>query len=261
MTATAEAVRFDIGRVFRNGFAIVARRPLTLLMIGAILTFPTAVLSTWLTLNIVGPTPQGAGLGAVWLRLGKLELIAVAAAGVGWIRLAAVALVAAGDSVDGKVEIGALVTKLASRLPGLYLLGALTALATALGLVLLVVPGVILSLAWSMGPAVGALEDRGFVGVLSRSAELTRGCRAQLFVVFLVYGIAAAILGVVVRAIFGGPLLVSAGASPSFLSYVILPAVGAVTGPIEAAITTAAYFELRTVKEGLASQGLAAIFN
>jgi hypothetical protein len=57
----------------------------------------------------------------------------------------------------------------------------------ALGLLLLIVPGVILFLMWALAIPVAVLEDAGLGESLSRSRYLTAGHRSRVFVIYLLY--------------------------------------------------------------------------
>lgn len=118
-----------------------------------------------------------------------------------------------------------------------------------LGLILLVVPGVMLGLAWCMaGPALIA-EQSGITQSFTRSADLTRGNRWRLFAMFLIFGLAMAII----QSVFGAVGLAVSYASPAFFSgprllgSAILATVStALAGPGVAAT----YLQLRELKGG-----------
>ena len=57
------------------------------------------------------------------------------------------------------------------------------------GLVLLIVPGIILALMWALTIPVAVLEDTGLGDSLSRSAELTKGSRGRVFVIYLLFAV------------------------------------------------------------------------
>jgi hypothetical protein len=56
-----------------------------------------------------------------------------------------------------------------------------------IGFVLLIIPGIILALMWALTIPVAVLEDTGLGDSLSRSAELTKGGRGRVFVVYLLF--------------------------------------------------------------------------
>jgi hypothetical protein len=55
------------------------------------------------------------------------------------------------------------------------------------GFVLLIVPGIILALMWALTIPVAVLEDKGLRDSLNRSAELTKGHRGRVFVIYLLF--------------------------------------------------------------------------
>jgi hypothetical protein len=56
-----------------------------------------------------------------------------------------------------------------------------------IGFVLLIVPGVILGLMWALTIPVAVLEDTGLRDSVNRSAELTKGSRGRVFVIYLLF--------------------------------------------------------------------------
>ncbi len=56
-----------------------------------------------------------------------------------------------------------------------------------IGLVLLIVPGIILALMWSLTIPVAVLEDKGLRDATSRSAELTKGNRGRIFMIYFLF--------------------------------------------------------------------------
>jgi hypothetical protein len=55
------------------------------------------------------------------------------------------------------------------------------------GFILLIVPGIILGLMWALTVPVAVLEDTGLRDSVNRSAELTKGSRGRVFVVYLLF--------------------------------------------------------------------------
>jgi hypothetical protein len=53
-----------------------------------------------------------------------------------------------------------------------------------LGLLLLIVPGIILALMYALAVPVAVLEDKGVSGSLTRSAQLTKGHRGRIFLIY-----------------------------------------------------------------------------
>ncbi len=70
------------------------------------------------------------------------------------------------------------------------------------GLVLLIIPGIILGLMWALTIPAAVLEDKGLRDAVSRSAELTKGARGRVFVIYLLF----AVLLYAVYLVWGIPL-------------------------------------------------------
>jgi len=57
----------------------------------------------------------------------------------------------------------------------------------SIGFVLLIVPGIILALMWALTIPVAVLEDKGLRDATARSAELTKGNRGRIFMVYFLF--------------------------------------------------------------------------
>lgn len=121
----------------------------------------------------------------------------------------------------------------------------LLCLASVCGLVLLIVPGVLIGLAFCMAVPVRVAESRGVFGAMQRSRDLTRGCRWRLFLTFLVlFGVGAALgaVAAILDIIFHAPALVR--------TVFVTPLVNAVSTLIATVGLAVIYCELRAAKEG-----------
>jgi hypothetical protein len=262
--AAAPPVNFDMGRVISAGFGLLARRPVPILLLALVFSFLPAIVVGWAATYLAGPQPTPGvvpDLGATFQRLGVLETIAFVAGGVTWVFHGGVALVATADAAGQTEQIGAQLIKGLGRASLVFVAGVVASLGIFLGTLLLILPGVLLSLAWSVCAAVGAVEGKGFMDMFRRSAELTRGCRGALFGIAVIFFIAAGALTFALRLALGVPLLASGGGQPALLTFVFQPVLSAVIAAVIASVSAAAYLELRGVKEGLAAAGLAATFD
>ena len=88
----------------------------------------------------------------------------------------------AGADPAGPAELWGKATPLLGRL---ILAGLLYALATSLGVMLLILPGIFLVTIWAVAPAVLRLEHAGAVASLGRSRELVRGHGWQVLTLIL----------------------------------------------------------------------------
>jgi hypothetical protein len=141
----------------------------------------------------------------------------------------------------------------------------LSGLGIVLGFLLLIVPGVILYLMWSVAIPVVVVERHGVIGSLSRSSELTSGAKGTIFALFLIVWVimmaAAAVSGAAMVAIYGVQGLAAAvqdGLAPGFL--IVNVVVSTVVTVFASAIPTALYVELREWKEGEIGESLGDIF-
>lgn len=132
-----------------------------------------------------------------------------------------------------------------------FVAGLLGTLAVYGGLVLLVVPGVILAMAFSLAmPAVFA-ERLGPIAALGRSRRLTKGHRWKLFAVFVIlYVVAMAPTFILQTAAAGAP----------WVGVILSMGVGAVTGSLFAVAPAVAFHDLRAAKEGAGTAELARVF-
>ncbi|MDL2210411.1 hypothetical protein LJC26_06370 [Desulfovibrio sp. OttesenSCG-928-O18] len=134
-------------------------------------------------------------------------------------------------------------------LAALYMSGIL------LGLILLVIPGFILVCMWEVALPACVAENLGPIASLKRSAALTKGCRMQIFGLFI-----GTMLPYLLLAALGSTLLAEAiddfwirsvignmAAIPAFAYFSVM------MGTI--------YYDLRTMKEGAAISGMARVFS
>lgn len=156
-----------------------------------------AVLVLVLNLLLQGLQSPDAGLG-VQLLFGIVAMVVGQLVAIGWIKIAL-------DITDGRPVSADAVTD-RFRLVGPYLVAAIAvAVMVTLGLVLLIVPGVIAAIVFMFyGFHIVDTGSRDPFGALSRSAQLTRGHRMQLFLLALVLfavnvlGLLLLIVGVII---------------------------------------------------------------
>lgn len=134
-------------------------------------------------------------------------------------------------------------------------LAILSTIGIAIGFVLLIVPGILLSLAWCVIVPALVQEKVSIMGAFKRSYELTEGNWGNLFVLYLVVGILSWILSWIVGMIGG----MFATTSP-YIPLVIGTAVDALTALFNVTLGASIYVELRNVKEGVEPNRLEEIF-
>ncbi len=94
--------------------------------------------------------------------------------------------------------ISASLAKIKGRIVGLAILTFVMGIGIAIGLVLLIVPGVILALMWALAVPVAVLEEEPIGAALSRSTELTRGSRWRILLIFVLFVIVTWIVSILI---------------------------------------------------------------
>ena len=253
--------RMSIGRVFSRAFATMGAHPA--------LMFGTAFLFGALPGLLVNLAMQASG---------RAQATPFSPASIGLSIVAgllaiAFSIVAQGALVRVTVahSDGEPVTFAESALAGLrkivplFILAVLMAFAIGFAALLLIVPGIILYVVWSVaGPALVA-ENTGIIGALGRSARLTSGARWNVFAIQLVaalYYVVALITGIVVILVVGGAqgLAAAQAGGPNILITLLSGAFNTLSITVSAAVQTAMYVELRNWKEGPATSALGDIF-
>ncbi|WCB91683.1 hypothetical protein DSM104299_00356 [Baekduia alba] len=141
----------------------------------------------------------------------------------------------------------------AGRLGATLWLTIVFAVGIVAGFVALILPGVWLSVAWSVAFPVMLVEGTGGVGALKRSFQLTEGRWWATLGRLAVAYILVTVLSLVATAVFLVPsgLLVDDTSTGALLfEHAANFVVSLVTTPFIAAVTTLVYFDLRVRKEG-----------
>jgi hypothetical protein len=127
----------------------------------------------------------------------------------------------------------------------LYMLGIMA------GTLLLIVPGIVILLMWSVAVPSYVEERAGVVASLKRSRELTKGSRWKILGLYVVMLTIIVLIQMLVVAILG-----QAGT----LAIVAAMLTSAVFGTLFAAMIASLYVELRQVKDGATPDRLAEVF-
>jgi hypothetical protein len=193
-------------------------------------------------LSAIADRAAGTSVGAdvLW------SLIALVFSFVGAFWLQGALIEAVRDVRDGRADltIPELYERTRPRLPALLAAGIVAGIAIAIGLILLIVPGLFLLTRWALIPAVIVIEKRRAGESFDRSWQLTRGYGwtvfGSLLVAYLLYVIGQGIL----RALFV-PL-------PNFLGIWVGGVVAhSITTPFIAAVGTVLYFRLARLSVGV----------
>jgi hypothetical protein len=180
----------------------------------------------------------GSGAGIALL----LALVATAVSIVGTFWLQGALVHAVDDVRDGRVDstIGELFERVRPYLWTLILTGLLAGLGIAVGLVLLIVPGLVLLTWWCLVVPVVVLEGKAVGEAFTRSRELVRGHGWTVFGIVIVTALGTAIASGLIQSIFFF--------LGSFLRYWLGGAIAsAIVGPFFAVALTLTYFKLRAL--------------
>ncbi|WP_293682358.1 YciC family protein [uncultured Phenylobacterium sp.] len=267
---TAEAGRFDIARVIQQTFAVLGRNIVTFGILGIVLTgIPTAILGYFqfgMAQDMLQDMRGGSysfppGMMSASFLGGLAGLITTAILQGALIHATVQDLNSQPQSVGASLAVGL------RNFLSLIVVTILLALGIALGMVLLIVPGVMLACAWCVAVPALVADRTGIFGAFSRSAELTRGNRWQIFGLIVIVVIVQLVLGWIVNLITGAgsigmssdPLAAASRAlTPlALVLAVIQQVIGSVIGATALAVI---YVELRRAHEGEPTGWLADIF-
>ncbi|MBS0410687.1 MAG: hypothetical protein JSR86_12290 [Proteobacteria bacterium] len=248
--------RLDVGRTLNRAFSLLGRNPVSLLVSALLLVGLPLALLGWAQTSLLGNPVVGAG--AAWTTYLFLPVNVVAGA----LLQSSVIYGAVNDWNGQKADLGATLRAAFARLLPLIGVSILAGLATGLAAILLIVPGIMVAVAYEVATPVVVMErGRGVFGSLSRSADLTRGDRwpifgilALLFILGLVF---SAIQNALIAAFnFGSPL-----AALRVATMVGTPLTQAFTTLLGALVSASIYYELRNNKEGVGAEVLASVFD
>ncbi|MDB5476404.1 MAG: hypothetical protein JWP49_1915 [Phenylobacterium sp.] len=247
--------KLDLGRVMSQTAAVIGRQPLLILGLGVVLGgLPSIVSGLTIRPQMANPAAfMGSGL--YWLQTLVLLLINSYLQAC----LYHVIFAALGNR---KAGVGEVLTTGAKFFLPLFAVNLLYYLACIVGMVLLLVPGIMIGVAWCVaGPALIA-ERSGITAVFGRSAELTRHNRWRIFGLAVIFVIAIFIIEGVLGAI-GLARGFNFNALAAYTPAIVIGS-GIVTGLVTAFSTTVVavlYAELRELKQGLGGESLAEVFD
>lgn len=143
-------------------------------------------------------------------------------------------------------------------------LSILLALGVGLGFVLLIVPGIMLYIAWSVAAPVLIQERSGVFEAFRRSADLTKGSRWKIFGILLVLVIAYYLFGALGAAVglaSGGlddPGFATGAMPIKFIAINLI--VGLIVNTFWGTVQASLYVELREWKDGPDTENLQQVF-
>lgn len=249
----------DIGRVIQDSFQVLGRHLVTFLILALILVgIPRAlfgVIQLTLLRNAVATMTFG-GPVLYWSLLGILVAV------VTGVILQATIISAAVSDMNGRPVsvVDSLRIGLRAFLP-LIGLSILLGIAVWFGFMLLIVPGVLLALAWCVAVPAYVVEQPGVFGSFGRSADLTRGNRLNIFWLGCIFLIAAIIIGVVIGIVATVLRFATAGLFLYVQAVIVSPIISSAVAALGASLSAVLYTQLREIRDGVGAQSLAGIFD
>jgi hypothetical protein len=254
MVVTDSVADFKIGSVVSRTFSVLTRNLGTFLIASAVVMIPV------IAINLYVGTPNYflAGRANGFLFGALAAIIPVVCT---YLLQATLVQGTIADLNGERPDLGrALSTGFRLLLP-VAAIAILGTLGTTLGMVLLIVPGMILGVGWSVAVPVKVVERTGIKDSFGRSWDLTKGYRWKIFGLILMFVLIIFLLSFIVNMVSG----LSVMNTVSVLNnrpYILLQWLQSViTALLMAVGVTVIYYELRTVKEGLGPQQLAAAFD
>lgn len=246
----------SIGRIFSRAFGVMGRNPLVAFGVALLLSaLPSALFNygfARLSLDVHDRNTMfgvvGSGIVAFMVALLLRAIVQ------GCLVRATIA-----DSQGRRAGLGECLGVAAARALPLVGVSILFVIGMALGMLLLIVPGIMFAIAYAVVAPVVVEERVGVIDAFKRASLLTRGARWKIFglallIVVLIWLIEA-IVGVVAI------LLFQRGYDPFSLSLILFNVViGTVVATFSSTIQTALYVELREWKDGPLDAKLGAIF-
>ncbi|WP_199556060.1 hypothetical protein [Sandaracinobacteroides hominis] len=240
--------KIGIGRVLSNGFLLLRQNAVPFLILGfvfygfpglaaaAVRGFPTA-------------TQQlQASFGAAYFVPLLLTLVGSLVALPAMLRFL-------GEKRAGETpELGGMLLEGLKLAPATFAVLLLHLLASMVGWLFLLVPGIIIYIMFCVSLPVLTEERAGVTGSLKRSRELTKGSRWRIFLLLLI--------GWLVLMVISAPIYAAVFLSPDsgVLNALISAAANTIFLPLSATMLASLYFELKDVREGAGTETLAEIF-
>jgi hypothetical protein len=220
--------KLDTGRVFERVFKIYGEQFTLLIPAALVLFIPVAVLN--------GVVYSGGGV------LAALIAAAISVIATYWFQ--GMVVEAVRDILDGRRDqsVGTLFSSAAPYIWPLFLVGLLAGIAIAIGLLLLIIPGLYLLTIWAVIVPVIVIERTGVMNSFGRSRQLVKDNGWRVFGVIVVLFLLQAIVGGLLQ-------VIAVGISDSFGGYAIADLiVHVLIVPLSAIAATVMFVELRRIK-------------
>jgi len=252
----------SIGSVFSRAFGVMGNNPLVVFGVALVLgAGPQLLYSILIGTNLATAAAEGGdpirtavigGLAVFLVSMISRSLVS------GCITRATVAY-----SQGHRAGLGECLGVALRRAVPVIVVSILFGIMVLLGLILLVVPGIILAVMWSVVVPITVEERTGILGAFNRSQELTRGARWTIFGLFLLIfliGLGIGLVGILVSTVILGLSYENPAISASAPALVMNALVLTLASAFSSALITSLFVELREWKDGPEDSKLSDIF-
>jgi uncharacterized membrane protein len=252
----------SIGRVLERAYIAVRNNPGVILALALLIGAVPGLVLTYLfvQMGLGSPEAMASGVISPSAMIGPILVMSVISVVISALVQGALTRATVVASEGGKVSFGdSLSTGLRVALP-LIGLAIVSAIGIMLGLILLIVPGIILALMWSVAVPALVVERIGIFEALGRSNALTKGAKWRIFglavIIIVAYWLLSLILGIVGLAGYAANSVTGMSAA-NLIGGVVL---GTILNTAWGTIQPSLYVELRQWKEGTDVQSLRDVF-
>jgi uncharacterized membrane protein len=237
---------FRVGRTLRNSWRVFSANFAKVFLI--------AIVITAVSVGLGMLVPRSAVPSSEVPKLAVLIIVGVLAILILYTLAQAAILYVAFQSMRGRaVGIAEALRRGLSRFGAIVGLAILVGFGIWIGLILLIVPGIMFALRWSVALPACVVEGLGPLASMKRSAQLTKGHRWKLFGIFLLLWAASALAGLLI-----GLLLKPAGVVVTQVGQGVWNAAWTAFWYVTLAMV---YHDLRVTKEGVDIDQIAAVFD
>ncbi len=269
ISSASASQRLEISKVAARTFDVIGRHFVPFAVMILLLSALPRFLFSWWQLNAFGPSTTGpAAIEAMAARAPFTILMSLVDIALGGVLQAAIVYGSVRDLNGERPSVGELLSAgLRFALPAVAI-GLIFGIMMFVGTLALVVPGMMIAVAWLVALPSAVVERTGVFGAFSRSAQLTRGSRWRIFLLLVIFFVVVIVAGLLVSSLSaaarGGSILaLDLRQAPTLLvpQLIFQAVVNVGVGLLSNVGIAVTYQELRTMKEGVAPSTLAAVFD
>lgn len=258
MADTGAGARFEIGAVISRAFETIASNFALFCGLALVLAgIPQFVLQFWQVSTMDARADLADGAFALttsyWTMAGVTWIVSVITQAILQGALTRATVMNLSGETPGFAQCLSVGIRL---IVPMIVIGILSAIGIGLGFVLLIIPGIILWLIWSVVTPAYVQEKIGIFEAFGRSSGLTSGARFSIFLTMLIVLVLLWVLSIPM----GFLSAAMAATGNPFVMALVAAAVSALGTMIMVTVQASIYVELRQLKEGIAPAELEQIF-